>query len=126
MIIELGRLRTVRLFWRDSLECAVTRARIISLITEYKTLGWVIVNGLVDSDRVLIEPLNPVATSLDPWAIYTEEFGTELQAKHDILIRVQARLRDDPAYMQWATGECNWTPRLTRLAAVNVTVTEIP
>lgn len=126
MIIELGRLRTVRLFWRDSLECAVTQARIISLITEHRTLGWVIVNGLTESDRVLVELVKPVAVPLQAWSNYADLFDTEVQAKHSILTLVQSRLRDDVAYMRWAATASAWSPRLTRLPAECVTVTEIP
>jgi hypothetical protein len=91
MIIELSR-RTVRLFWRDSLECVVTQARIISLITEHRTLAWVIVNGLTDSDRVLVELVNPIAVALTAWPSYTDLFDTEAQAKHSVLMLV-GRLR---------------------------------
>ncbi len=92
MIIELGRLRTVRLFWRDSLECVVAQSRIISLITEYRTLAWVIVNGFTDSDRVLVELVNPISVPLTAWPSYTDLFDTEAQAKHSVLMLV-GRLR---------------------------------
>ncbi len=127
MLIELRSRCPVLLWWHDSLECAVTRSRIISLKTEYQLLGWVIVNGLVGSDRVSVELVNPIAMDLPAWSNHITDFATESQAKCNVLMRVRARLCGDDRYKWWASGgngRSGWMPRLTNLVSERVIVTE--
>lgn len=127
MLIELRSRCPVRLWWHDSLECSVTRSRIISLKTTCKLLGWVIVNGIVDSDRVLVELVNPIGTNIPAWGAQMETFATEEQAKHNVLTRVRARLNANADYRRWAGGGgvgTGWMPRLTSRLPEFITVSE--
>ena len=127
MLIELRSLCPVRLWWHDSLECVATQARIISLKTEHQLLGWVIVNGLVGSDRAMVELVNPIAMDLPVWPNHIVDFATEEAAKFNILTRVRGRLCGDVRYRWWAAGSrgtSGWMPRLTNRMSEWVTVTE--
>ncbi len=114
MLITLQSRQPLRLYWHDSLECTVTLSRIISLRTACRTLGWVIVNGIVGSDRVLVELVNPLSVPMPPWDRYMDDFDTEVAAKNYVLTRVRSRISGEAAYSRWAAGDDGGTGRQTR------------
>jgi len=114
MLIELRSRCPVRLWWADWVECAVTQSRLSSLVTiQHRTLGWVVVNGIVDSDRALVELVNPFYENIREWSSNMDDFATEAQARRSLLTRVRTRLCEDAVYCQWAIGAGNTghTPR---------------
>lgn len=114
MLITLQSRQLLRMYWVDSLECTVTQSRIISLRTARRTLGWVIVNGIVGSDRVLAELVNPFSVPVPPWDRYMDDFDTEVAAKNYVLTRVRSRISEEVAYSRWAAGDDGGTGRQTR------------
>jgi len=114
MLIMLQSRQLLRMYWVDSLECVVTRSRIISLRTAHRTLGWVIVNGIVGSDRVFVELVNPFSVPVPAWDRYMDDFDTEVVARHYLLTRVRTRILEEVAYSRWAAGDDGGTGRQTR------------